>query len=142
MPLFLASALPWAKQNWKLALGGLVVAGLLIALLIAKADARHWHAKYDNAEAGRKNEEKAHAITRASLDEALAAIDDQNAAVQKLRTETGARLKASEAALEASRKAAERSDGIVRGLRASASEVRPGEPCKPSEAFWAARKEL
>ena len=35
-------------RNWKLIAGGLALAALAITLLVAKADARHWHKQADN----------------------------------------------------------------------------------------------
>lgn len=45
------AALTFTLRNWKLILGGLALAGLSIALLLAKADARHWEKVANNTQA-------------------------------------------------------------------------------------------
>lgn len=42
-------------RNWQAIVGGVAVAVLGLLLMLAKADARHWHKQYDAADAWRSN---------------------------------------------------------------------------------------
>lgn len=129
-------------RNWRWMLPAVVFAGLGLALVLARAESRHWRKIADSRAQQIQLEQAKHSITRASLDQALAAIDDQNAAVQKLRADGDVRAKAANDALAGAQRAAERSDGIAAQLRASAGKAGSGERCAPSEALWTNRGEL
>jgi hypothetical protein len=130
------------RANWKAVLAGLALAALGLALILAKADARHWKKRYASEQLAHQLEQAKHSVTLASLDRALVAIEDQNAAVARLKTDGDKRASDAKSALEASERAAERSKGIVRQLEASAAAVPAGEPCTPSDTFWNTRGEL
>jgi 4-amino-4-deoxy-L-arabinose transferase-like glycosyltransferase len=81
-------------------------------------------------------ERQAHAITRASLERALIAVADQNAAIGKLAAEAKARLGASNTAVQNAQKAAATSETIAKALDASASKPGARDPqCIPSDIF-------
>lgn len=142
MPVFLTTLGSAVAKNWKL-LGGAFVMGLLgSSLLIAKSDAHHWHTKYDNAEAGRQNEIKAHAITRASVETCTSALHDQNAAVDKLRIEATTRAVAAATAIRDAEKASLAAEMKARALLASAAKPAQGTLCVGSETYQAVRDEL
>lgn len=65
--------------NWKLVLGGLAIAALAVMLLLAKADARHWHKLADQRQELLATERANHAVTRASVDRLMKAVESQNA---------------------------------------------------------------
>ena len=77
----IASALSFAGRHWRVISAGLIVSALGLMLLLAKADARHWHKRYD-AEAA------AHKLTVAGYRKAAAeaeAADARN--VTRVQTE-------------------------------------------------------
>lgn len=130
------TVLAFALRNWKLLLTGAAIGLLGVLLLFAKADARSWHKKYDQTLSLYQVEQAKHAVTRASLDTALSAIDDQNAAVQALATESASRINAADKARIAAQEAARASLDTARALDASAAVARSKDgPCVPSETF-------
>lgn len=129
-------------KYWKLIVGGLAIAILGMLLVIARADARHYHKLYDAAESGRQVEIAKHAVTRASLDNCIGSLNDMNAAVEKLKSDGDARQAAAARASEAARKAAESAEARARALEASASVSRPDGACRASSAYEAARSGL
>lgn len=129
-------------KNWKLIVGGFVVAFLVILLLIARGDARHFHRLYDAAESARQLEIAKHAITRQSLGTCIGSINDMNVAVEKLKADGDARQAAAVKASEDARKAAESAETRARALEASAAGSRPGGACRGSAAYETARSGL
>jgi predicted nucleic acid-binding Zn-ribbon protein len=134
----------WILANWKLILGGGFIAVLSLLLILAKADARSERKRADQNEALYQVEAAKHAVTRTSLNMALTAIDDQNAAVQKLAADSDARIKSAADAQKAAQEAARASEGVARALEASAAVARPdARECPPSDTFWnQSRKDL
>jgi hypothetical protein len=136
MPLIATTTLEWIWRNWKLVLGGLVVGVLGLMVMLKAGEARSWHKKADQSQSAWQVETAAHAVTRASLNSALSAIDDQNAAVQALASESADRIKSSEQARLAAQQAAQASLSTARALDASAAVARAKDgPCMPSETY-------
>jgi hypothetical protein len=128
--------------NWKWLLGAAASITLSIALLFARADAAHWR-KLDTQHVAALNLEIVkHAITRQSLEQALSAIHDQNAAVDALKAESDARTSAAAAALHAAQERAQSAEATAWALEASAAKGAPAGSCKASAAYAAAKGEL
>lgn len=126
------TALEWIWRHWKL----VGLGALLLVLAIVWSNGRSWHKKYDQANVNWRMEIAKHGVTRASLDKALSAIDDQNAAVQALATESADRIKSSEQARIAAQQAAQASLSTARALDASAAQARAKDgPCVPSGTY-------
>jgi hypothetical protein len=140
MPVFL----PLILKNWKLALGGMAMAFVLIYAAIQHASAVHWHKAADAANASYQLEVAKNAVQVASIDKLQAALDDQSRAVTQLAAESDTRTKAAQQALQAAQEAARASDGTARALDASAAVARADAgKCAPSDEFWnVARKDL
>jgi hypothetical protein len=134
-----ALAAQWALKNWKLVLGGLAVAVLGIMLVIAKGDARHWHAKFDNAEAGRLNEIAKHKITIASVNTCTKALKQQSKAVANLKAETDKRQAEAAQAVKTAQRASLSAETKARALEASAAGNRAEKACMGSAAYQASR---
>jgi hypothetical protein len=131
----------WALKHWKMIAGGLAFLGLVVALLIAKGDARHWEKV-----AGRNHdllveERFAHATTIVSLRQARRQIDDNNRRI----LEAAARLD------DAKRQAAAdqaRADERWRGTQSTIGELEADarrsdrKPCTISPAARAALEDL
>lgn len=75
----MTALLPFALKNWKLLLGGFVVAGLSLMLVLAKADARHWKGEAGRFETSFNLEVAKHAVTRQSVATLEAALKAKNA---------------------------------------------------------------
>lgn len=132
MPLIATTALEWIWRNWRV----VGLGALLLVLAIVWSNGRSWHKKADQANANWQVERAKHAVTRASLDKALSAIDDQNAAFQTLASESADRIKSSEQARLAAQQAAQASLSTARALDASAAQARAKDgPCVPSETY-------
>jgi hypothetical protein len=134
--------LEFILANWKWLLGAAASVALAIALFFARADAAKWKAADEKHVAAWQLEQAKHAITRQSLVTALASIDEQNRAIQKLGSEGRARQDAAAKALSDAQAAAQRNVGLVRQLETSASQKRLASDCKASAAYIAAKGEL
>ncbi|WP_419808400.1 hypothetical protein [Sphingomonas sp.] len=77
-----------ALRNWKLIVGGLALAALGFALLLAKADARHWHKQADTyrlqIEVARREAADAAAVNATRTAQAADAFAARTAALQPL----------------------------------------------------------
>lgn len=90
---FASAAWGILAKHWRLIGSALILAGLGIALLLAKADARHWHKVADANADTLKAEKLAHAVSNASIGKLQAAIDMQNkAALERATAYQDARL--------------------------------------------------
>jgi hypothetical protein len=133
----------WGLANWRLLITGAAIGLLGILLLFARMDAQSQRKRADQNAALYQVEVAKHAVTRRSLQAALAAIDDQNIAVNALAAESSARTKAAEDGRKAAQEAARASEGKARALDASAAVARSdAAKCAPSDVFWNARKDL
>lgn len=131
-----ALAAQWALKNWKLVLGGLALVTLGLMLAFAKMDAAHWHGKYDNAEVGRLNEIKAHAVTRASVDTLQAALASKNAE-SMARAQAFEQVKAESAGDVAAANARYASTAAARDRLQALAGKAPAKVCVPPAELMA-----
>ena len=122
---------------------GKVSAGLLVAVLLFAGyqamQARHWHARYDNAEAGRQLEIAKHAVTRQSVQTCVAALDKQSKDVLDLKAAVEKRQAEAAEAVKIAQRASLSAETRARALEASAAGNRSQGACVGSAAFQAAR---
>ena len=137
------TALEWIWRNWKLVLGGLVVGVLGLMLVFAKADARHWHKKYDTAQASFQLEVAKHAVTRQSVALLETKVGEQNAAIDRMAADSNARIREGADALAAVKQGRSATESAVAALQASAvRNIAAGAPCVSSDAVKAIGKDL
>lgn len=106
------TAITSALRNWKaltagLILASLILASLTLALILAKADARHWRKQADHNAALYVGEQAKHALTRQSLDQLADVLAQKN-------EESIARAQLFEAAKAADAKAIAAADARAR----------------------------
>lgn len=137
------AAIELAWRNWRVIAGGIVLATLGLLLMLAKADARQWEKQALQNKARFDTEVLAHAVTRTSLNMLQTALDDQSRSVRALAAESDARTAAAGDAKKAAQAGAVAAERAAKALDASAVAPRAGEPCAPSDVFWAqSRKDL
>lgn len=107
--MFLETALSFIWKHWRLFAGGFVVGVLGLLLLIAKGDARHYKALWQQEQAAHQLTAAKLATSNASIDTLTAALNDKNAE-SVARAQAYADSKASDAKTVAAMDARQRAD--------------------------------
>lgn len=123
-------------------IAGVLIPVLLILLVIAYADGRHYQKLYAAAESGRQLEIAKHAVTTQSLNTCIGSVNDMNTAVARLKADGDARQDAAAKAAEAARRDAEGAEAHARALEASAKGSGSGGACRGSAAYMSAKEGL